>query len=139
MVQYVVAKIDSLTYFLVKIAEHTSSNIVIPFLQEYQPIVRKEAAYEAVEKNLSGSRPKELFQVRRIPFMVSIFRISRMELDQIVAAGFQLDLIMSVALPRDRQDVGWTYMSNFACSTLTKLPSVEIAALHRPVVRGLAA
>lgn len=30
--------------------------------KEYQPIVRKEAAYEAVEKNLSGSRPKELFQ-----------------------------------------------------------------------------
>ncbi len=31
--------------------------------QEYQPIARKEEAYEAVEKNLSGSRPKELFQV----------------------------------------------------------------------------
>lgn len=26
-------------------------------------MVRKEAAYEAVERNLSGSRPKELFQV----------------------------------------------------------------------------
>ena len=46
--------------------------------QEYQPLVKKEAAYVAVDKNTSGSRPRELFEdaveeaeaaleVRRLP------------------------------------------------------------------------
>ena len=30
--------------------------------QEYQPLVKKEAAYAAVDKNTSGSRPRELFE-----------------------------------------------------------------------------
>lgn len=32
-------------------------------LQEYLPIVKEEPSYDAVERNTSGSRPKELFQV----------------------------------------------------------------------------
>lgn len=32
-------------------------------VQEYLPIIKEEEAYVAVEKNASGSRPKELFQV----------------------------------------------------------------------------
>jgi hypothetical protein len=33
--------------------------------QEYHPIVAEEESYRAVERNTSGSRPKELFLVRR--------------------------------------------------------------------------
>ncbi len=30
--------------------------------QEYQPLVKKEAAFVAVDRNASGSRPRELFE-----------------------------------------------------------------------------
>ncbi len=32
-----------------------------PLLQEYVDVLKEEGAYKAVEKNLSGSRPRELF------------------------------------------------------------------------------
>jgi hypothetical protein len=31
-------------------------------LQDYEPLIRKEEALRAVEKNVAGSRPKELFE-----------------------------------------------------------------------------
>ena len=33
-------------------------------LQDYLPVVKEEESYAAVERNASGSRPKELFLVR---------------------------------------------------------------------------
>lgn len=36
-------------------------NFKAAFLQEYVEKVKAEEAYKAVEKNLSGSRPRELF------------------------------------------------------------------------------
>ena len=31
-------------------------------LQDYEPLIRKEEALKAVEKNVAGSRPKEMFE-----------------------------------------------------------------------------
>ncbi len=33
------------------------------YLQDYLPVVKEEESYAAVERNTSGSRPKELFLV----------------------------------------------------------------------------
>ncbi|KAL4420342.1 hypothetical protein ABPG77_006149 [Micractinium sp. CCAP 211/92] len=50
--------------FRALLAKHRAEGIINAATRwrEYLPIVKEEASYEAVERNTSGSRPKELFQ-----------------------------------------------------------------------------
>lgn len=50
--------------FRALLAKHRAEGIINAATRwrEYLPVVKEEASYEAVERNTSGSRPKELFQ-----------------------------------------------------------------------------